>query len=909
MAFPQTPRDIIADLFLSGGWRDVSADIRGASGISTVRSRRGGGTKSQASSCIFTLNDRNGDYSPRNPLGQWYGFIGQATPVRIAIGAARDTFSRSVSNSWGTCDTGRAWSTVGAGGSVLSSQWNVAGGVGTHAVPSAAAYRASYLSTLLVSTIDVAVTVTLGFSDVTGGSIEPANIILRGQSTTNYYMVRVSIDTAEAVTISIMHYSGTVIAASTATGLTHSSGQALRVRASIEGSTIRAKVWAASGLEPFGWQVSGYATTITGYGWIGIRSGVGAGNTNIPVTFSYDNVVVSYPRFYGEIGSLKPGWDDSGKDIIAEVDAGSILRRIGQGNSPIGSSMKRGLTRGSPEVVAYWPCEDPRTATRISPGIPGIAPMDIIGAGTTFATNTDFDCSDPLPTPGASTWLGRVPAHTVVDRTQTRFLLSIPGGGVADQTLFSAFLSGTAYRISVDINSAGSMRVAAYNTADVLIIASAYNLFAMNGVPKWVSLEYRQANPTTIAIDLAVLAPGASTGLSLSLGGITVTGTMGITKLVQVHAIGSVPVGHISVHRQWTSLFDLGQELAAWDGERAVDRASRLCTEEGIPFILTGNATDSPQMGPVGSNTLGELLAACAEMDLGTLSEAIGDAGIYYRTLSSTYNQSAGLTLDYSLGQVAPPFEPTDDDQMIRNDITVKRVKGGEAHAELTTGRLSVQAPKDGGIGRRDTSYTVNAYSIDQLPDMAGWLLHIGTVDETRYSTIGVDLANPNVVAAGLEPTVMGINMDDRLVIINPKSTQSPDSISQLARGYTEYISTLAHTVRFTCEPESPFNVIELDSGIQRLDSDVSTLTSNISNNATSFQVSMSDESIWSTSSGDWPIPVTIGGESMLVGSVTGSTSPQTFSSVTRSVNGVVKAHNAGTPVHVVNPAYLALWG
>ncbi|PAN01002.1 hypothetical protein CJI59_13820 [Streptomyces sp. Alain-F2R5] len=56
----------------------------------------------------------------------------------------------------------------------------------------------------------------------------------------------------------------------------------------------------------------------------------------------------------------------------------------------------------------------------------------------------------------------------------------------------------------------------------------------------------------------------------------------------------------------------------------------------------------------------------------------------------------------------------------------------------------------------------------------------------------------------------------------------------------------------------------------------------------------------------DFPFDITVGGERMTVTSVSGTASPQTFT-VVRSVNGVVKAHEAGADVRLSDPATVAL--
>ena len=63
---------------------------------------------------------------------------------------------------------------------------------------------------------------------------------------------------------------------------------------------------------------------------------------------------------------------------------------------------------------------------------------------------------------------------------------------------------------------------------------------------------------------------------------------------------------------------------------------------------------------------------------------------------------------------------------------------------------------------------------------------------------------------------------------------------------------------------------------------------------------------LWTTSAGDFPFDINIGGEQITVTNITGASSPQTFT-VTRSVNGVVKAQSSGADVRLFFPMILAV--
>jgi hypothetical protein len=88
-----------------------------------------------------------------------------------------------------------------------------------------------------------------------------------------------------------------------------------------------------------------------------------------------------------------------------------------------------------------------------------------------------------------------------------------------------------------------------------------------------------------------------------------------------------------------------------------------------------------------------------------------------------------------------------------------------------------------------------------------------------------------------------------------------------------------------------------------RADADATTLHADITSGATSLQ---QDGDTWTTTAGDFPFDVTIGGEQMTVTNITGASAPQAWT-VTRSVNGIVKAHTAGDPISLTHPAIVAL--
>ncbi len=894
------PRDIVTELFV-GRWVDISADVYDRDPVVITRGRGDEAGGPEPSKYGLTINNRSGNYSPRNPVGLYYGSIGRNAPLRLGIRSVVDTFARTVTDGWGGTDTGQVWTVDSP-----ASGWDVAGGLGTVSVPAANNFKDAYLAGVTYRDVDVAVTATIPINDVTGSWLR-FGLWLRGQSTTDNYYAAVEVTTTESVRIGIFHFSGTVIAAyATVVGITHTSTQALRLRCQVEGQTVRAKVWVATGGEPYGWHVTGHSDTITDPGHVGVWAWSSATNTNTyPILYAFDDLAVTIPRVANEATSWPQRWDLSGNDRYVPIEGAGIMQRLGQGTSPVMSPLRRGLL-ADPDVVAYWHCEDAAGSTSLASGLPGGRAMTIYGSPD-LASNSDFAASDPIPTLKSSAWECAIPAHTVVDKTQVRFLLSIPAAGIgADLWICAIGMSGSCRTMLIGVSAAGDLAQVVYAPDGTILYNSGFIAFAVNGSPRWLSAEFSQ-NGGDVDLNMVTVMPGATSG-SQQPGSI-IGATCGIPTYVKPNPdalVDNAAVGHISVHRKWSSLFALGSQLAAWDGEKAGARIQRLCGEHGISLSYVGDVADTAAMGPQRSATLLELIGEAADADLGTLYEPRGEIGLAYRTRSSLYNQPATLALNYAGGQVSPPFSPTDDDQLIRNDVTIARDGGSSARAVLETGRVSVLAPPDGGAGRYDHSPpALKVHRDDQLADIARWVLRLGTVDEPRHPAVTCNLATPGV-AAGLEPQVLALDIGDRLTVANPPAGQPPDQISQIVHGYTETIGLFEHVITANCAPASPYEVLRFDDGRSKWGSNDSTLSAGVTSTATSWSVATTSGTLWTTSAGQMPISIEIGGETVTVTAISGASSPQTFT-VTRSVNGVVKSHSSGAQLRLARRAAIGL--
>jgi len=844
------PLDYTVELQLDGVWTDISSDCYQRDPITISRGRTAEGALVEPSRCNLTLNNRSGDYSPRNPTGAHFGVLGRNTPLRVLTDPVdiNGTFEVDAAG-WSGFNATVARSTAQARAGVASLSITQTAGVNMWAQRSA--------------TGTAGIPVAPNTEYLTSGWV-------RAATTGRFCDWRVDWYDAAGAFVSTTGPFGGVT--NTTTGWTLVEGTA-----------------------------TSPATAAFARPLMFVTS-VGAGEVHY-----LDDASFTSARFVGEVPSWPSRWDTSGKDVWVPIEAAGIMRRLGQGQAPLKSSYHRGMI-SLDDVVAYWPCEDDDAATELASALPGHPPLKFAG-DLDLASFTDFKASAPIPTASGLQIRGVVPTYTDTGSVQMRFLMAVPAGGVAAlATVGRIYTDGTATRWDIQVTTAGDLDVKVYDSDGVLLLDDGPFVSAVNGKLMRISLELTQDGA-----DADFTARGMEVGAaSWTSASNTIAGrTVGRARTVVMNVGGTmddVALGHVSVQDAIGDFFDAADELNAWSGETAGRRITRLCQEEGITFDVTGgHIDDTVALGYQLPKTLLELLREAADADLGILYEPRHFLGLAYRTRESLYAQAATLALDYAAADLSE-IEPVDDDQGTRNDVTVKRDGGAAARAELTTGALSTAAPPD-GVGRYDEEVTISVQADAALPDQAGWRLHLGTVDEARYPVLGINLARSNFTAdAALTAAAQALDLGDRLTVANPPAWLPPEDIQQLAQGFTETLTRHEWTIDVNCSPASPWDVGVWDDttgpGEARYSSDGTTLAEALDTTETGVDVSTPTGPVWSAA--DQPYDLMIGGERMTVTAVAGTGAAQTFT-VTRSVNGVVKTHASGAEVRLFKQAVYAL--
>jgi len=940
MTFPQTPLDVHVEMLLGGVFTQIQAaphGVRGADNIVITRGRADeqASDSQQPGICTMSLNNHDARWSPKNISGPYYGQIGRNTPLRVSTPGDGTTFCRvpgrygldyascpdaaglhvtgdidiridvelantqqyqtlAVKGDWrngaSIAATNLAWILYLQPGGQLRFRWSANGTSSADAVSPSVNLTSAQSGTRLALRVTVDVdngsaghTTTFYTSTSISGTWTQLGSPIVTAGTTSIFASTEPIQLGEIGTNAYTPY------LSIMAGKLH----AFRLLSGIAGTTEASPDFSTQA--------------------IGTTSFVDAQSNTWTLNGQMEVTNRRY-RFHGEVSNWPPKQDISGNDAWVPIEAAGILRRYQQGSAPLLSAIARAVTVSPLTPIIYWSCEDAAGSGSFAVGAGSGSPM-LISGSPTLATDSHIGGSAPLPTIGNSTWTGTVPTYTPSSPNTAEvafvvYLNTAPTNGavivrvVAGNTRFDTIWS----------TAGGGLYMNAYDTSSGALVGSDNSggpYVGAVGTALQFSPQFAQSGSD---IHWGYQAYDGTTSSATSYGALTGR-TLSAMKQIIVDPNANLTdtvVGHISAYNSQPATPPQFTSLTGLDGETAGSRFVRLCLENGVAVRTVGDVTNSSPMGPQGTDTFVNLLQGCIDADGGLLYEPrdVLGLGIYVRT--ALMSQASSATVSISSHQLSAVPEPALDDQLLRNDVTVTRTNGSFARATLLEGALSVQDPPNGAGTYPDTP-TINFHADSQLLDEASWRMHAGTVDEFRWPVVTVGMHTPEMVAAPtLAQQLQVADIGSVLTITGISSTIQPDDASQLVQGMAETLSNYEFTIAFNCSPASPYDVLVLDDAtFSRLeDVDVNTTGSTlhdatINSSATTFQVDVpAGAALWTTT--DTPFDIVMGGERMTVGAVTGSSTPQTFSSVTRGVDGVAVAHTSGAAITLFRPMYLS---
>lgn len=889
------------DLYYGNAWQPIDDDLD-QSGVSISHGARSEGGTADVASLAFAVTNSDGKYSPRNPTSPLYGHVGRNTPARAradlgapwldleAAGARATTPDAAALDITGDIDIrwwGRrdAWnfaadliSKYSATGNQRSWIWRMEpDGLMTlfWSADGTALLEARSVVSMPPWPGEVALRVTL---DVNNGA---------GGRTARFYYAPTGLNGPWTQL-------GPDVVATGTTSIFNSTAPL----------TVGKEPTSSAGSPPqrvYGWQVrNGIAGTISSgrtvsdltVGATSFTDGQGATWTVTGGSVSNTHVLAVC-----EVAEWPVDWNTKGApSVMTEVQASGVTRRLGQGAPAVDSVLYRTLS-GIDGLVGYWPLEDGSDASEFGAAVGSRTAA--MGSEVTPAAYVAFPGSAPIPTLGNSRIRAELDGHTSTGDVQVRWVQWTPAAGVPAEVILARveFVGGTVGRVELKMDNVGALGIFGYDHDGTQMGGSQYVAFAIENTHQRLSLELEQ-NGANLDWAIRRLAPGDSIGSSFQ-GAFTFPHTIGRMQRVILNAgyddMGDVAMGHVTVETAITSIYDVSAgPLVGYTGERALSRIGRLTRENGVP--LTPHGWGSAEMGEQQEETLLDLLAEAAEADGGILYDDPRALALRYRVMR-TLGSQPGVTIPYTDNLVIP-FETTDDDGLTRNRVTVSRPNGSRITREVTEGPMSLQVPPV-GVGLYDETLTRNLETDDLVGRTAAWRVHVGTWDESRYPTLGVDLAHPTFLADPvLTRQLLDLAPGDRLVITDPPPWLPPRSVDVLVMGVQITVTPLNFRLRWTCVPARPYRVGYWNSG-HRYSGEGTALTSGVTATATTLPLTVPAGITWTHADGDYDI--TVGGEVMTVTNVVGSTM-----TVTRSVNGVVKVHSAGTAVGLADPSFFS---
>lgn len=615
----------------------------------------------------------------------------------------------------------------------------------------------------------------------------------------------------------------------------------------------------------------------------------------LPMRYRIDGV----NRFAGELEQLAPGQTDDHQAPAGvttkgvrwvDLRATGPLGTVGRWRDVVASPLYTQI-RSLASLRGYWSGEDGGDATLMSSAYPGGAPA--IVSGVSFAAADGPAGSNKLMTIGSSGLVdGVFPSNISTTSWQISWATNLNG---ADGTERQAFawqtsngwwwvwaVSDTTYRIRV-LDEAGTELLSSATTNGgagpgedlVFRMKCTRSGSTWTVEPGW----YSEGDPVLIGFtDTFSGAAGRPTrwrtgANTVMNGGYIghVFATTGVTDNLQTYAMLSA--------------------INGYPGETTADRTARVLAGRGIPLEILGDDAYATQCGPQRPGTVKQQLQEIQRTEQGLMFESPDGRGLRLALRNYLYEQAntPALELTYP-GDIGPGLAELATTLELYNTVIAQDRSGLSAIAQEPNGRYGTANPPD-GAGLVDKTVDVNLFDPANVPQLANsYLRYFQQV--TRFGQITVDLDENPSLRADVEAADVGMVI--RL------SGRTPDPLLLMIIKVGGRSQLKRHVVTFDVVPAAVFSTGVWDGGRKW---DLSTCTvAAVSSSATAWTLTMTTDEAWSTTSE--PYDFMVAGERVTVTTMNARTGSGPYTqtcTVVRGVNGVTKAHSAGTPVHIAD--------
>ena len=205
---------------------------------------------------------------------------------------AADTFSRAVTNGWGTAELGGTWTLSGG-----ATNFSVAGGAGRLSMVPGSTTSAT-LNAVQQGSIEIATMLSFDKAQTGGGTY--ISVIGRRVSASVAYQLKIRVQPNGIVTpqiVRVVNGAETIIQSGpTVPGVSWTQGKKVRVRLRVSGTAptaLAARIWEDGAPEPTAWNVVANDSTpsLQANGGLGISTYLSSSATQSPMTISVDELV------------------------------------------------------------------------------------------------------------------------------------------------------------------------------------------------------------------------------------------------------------------------------------------------------------------------------------------------------------------------------------------------------------------------------------------------------------------------------------------------------------------------------------------------------------------------------------------------------------------------------------------